>query len=197
MAEKLAPCLCAIPEFAEFCIPLIIDKLFSNLKIAKMDCLNLLCKGTPIFGVKGLEPHLTELFIALKKEIIPGADLELKNASLKAVISLIETISSNVKLCKSFIDDIITNVNLSMYDVQLIRPTLFRPTIKLLECVAMVNKESCTEILKVIVPLSLGQYSTDISIINKVILIETLNTFIKIASDYGFTIKGEYISHIF
>lgn len=193
MAEKLAPCLCAIPEFAEFCIPLIIDKLFSNLKIAKMDSLNLLCKATPIFGVKGLEPHLTELFIALKKEIIPGADLELKNASLKAVVSLIETISSDVKLCKSFIDDIITNVNLSMYDVQL---SLFRPTVKLLECVAMVNKESCTEILKVIVPLSLGQYSTDISIINKVILIETLNTFIKIASDYGFTIKGEYISHI-
>lgn len=193
MAEKLAPCLCAIPEFAEFCIPLIIDKLFSNLKVAKLDSLSLLCKGAQTFGVKGLKQHLIELWSILRKEIMPGGDTELKNASLKAVISIIETITSNAKLCEDFIDNIITDVKSSLYDVQL---SLFRPSVKLLQSVAMINKESCAQILKVIVPLCLGQYSTKTSITDKVILIETLNSFIKIAAGHKFTIKGKYVSYI-
>ncbi|OAD54066.1 MMS19 nucleotide excision repair protein like protein, partial [Eufriesea mexicana] len=186
LAEKLAPCLCAIPEFAEFCIPLIIDKLFSNLKVAKLDSLSLLCKGAQTFGVKGLKQHLIELWSVVKKEIMPGGDIELKNASLKAVISIIETITSDVKLCEDFIDNIITDIKSSLYDVQL---SLFRPSVKLLESVAMINEGSCAQVLKVIVPLCLGQYSTKTSITDKVILIETLNSFIKIAADHKFTVK--------
>ncbi|XP_076650340.1 MMS19 nucleotide excision repair protein isoform X2 [Halictus rubicundus] len=187
LAEKLAPCLCAAPEFAEFCIPLILDKLFSNLKVAKLDSLNLLCKGMQTFGVKGITPHLTELWSALRKEIMPGGDSDLKNASLKTVMSTIAVISSDTKLCKGFIDNIITDTKSSLYDVQL---SMFRPAVKVLECVAEVNKESCAHVLKVIVPLCLGQYSVKTTATDKVILIETLNSFIKISSKHGFDIKS-------
>ncbi|CAK9794946.1 MMS19 nucleotide excision repair protein [Anthophora plagiata] len=187
LAEKLAPCLYAVPEFAEFCIPLIIDKLFSSLKVAKLDSLNLLCKSLRTFGVKGLEPHLTELWSALKKEILPGGDLELSNASLKAVMSIIEVISSDTKLCEGFIDSIITDAKLSLYeDMQF---SLFRRSVKLMECVAMVNKESCTQVLKLIVPLCLGQCCTKSSMNYIAIVIETLNNFIKIACDHKFGVK--------
>ncbi|KOC63670.1 MMS19 nucleotide excision repair protein like protein [Habropoda laboriosa] len=186
LAEKLAPCLCAVPEFAEFCIPLIINKLFSSLRVAKLDSLSLLHKGVQTFGVKGLKQHLAELWPALRKEVMPGGDLELKNASLKAVMSVIEVISSDTKLCEDFIDSIIKDTKSSLYVVQ---QSLFRPSVKLLECVAMVNKESCTQVLKVIVPVLCGQYSTKTSTNDKVILIETLNNFIKIASDNKFHIK--------
>ncbi|KZC14978.1 MMS19 nucleotide excision repair protein like protein, partial [Dufourea novaeangliae] len=187
LAENLEPCLCAIPQFAEFCIPLITDKLSSNLKVAKLDSLNLLCKGVPVFGAKGIEPHLIELWSALKKEIIRSGDLELKNASLNTVMSIIKVISSDTKLREGFIDNIITDTKSSLYDVQF---SLFRPAVKLLECVATVNKESCEHILKVVVPLCLGQYSTKTSITDKVILIETLNDFIKISTEHGFNIKS-------
>lgn len=193
MAEKLAPCLCAVPEFAEFCIPLIIEKLLSNLKIAKLDSLSLLCKSLKTFGVNGIKIYLTELWIILRKEIIPGGDLELKNASLKAVTTIIDTISSDVEVRESFINDITTDLKSSLYDVQL---SLFRPSVKILECVAMINKDSCIQVLKAIVPVFLGQYSTKTAIVDKVILIETLNSFIKIASDHTFTIKGKYIFYI-
>lgn len=187
LAEKLAPCLYAIPQFAEFCIPLILDKLFSNLKVAKLDSLKLLCNGAQTFGTKGLEPHLIELWSVLKKEIMSDGDLELKNASLKTVACIIEVISNDSKLCTSFIDDIITDTRSSLYDVQL---SLFRSAVKLLECVATVNKESCVQVLKIVVPLCLSQYSTKISVIDKVILIETLNNFIKISCGHGFNIKS-------
>nr|XP_033340790.1 MMS19 nucleotide excision repair protein homolog [Megalopta genalis] len=187
LAEKLAPCLYAVPEFAEFCIPLILDKLFSNLKVAKLDSLDLLCKGMHTFGVKGAAPFLTELWPALRKEIIPGGDLELKSASLKTVMSIISVISSDTKLCEEFIDNVITDTKSSLYDVQL---SMFRPTVKALECVAKVNTESCTHVLKVIVPLCLGQYSVKTSATDKVILIETLNNFIKISSEHKIDIKS-------
>ncbi|XP_076678333.1 MMS19 nucleotide excision repair protein [Andrena cerasifolii] len=187
LAEKLAPCLCAVPQFAEFCIPLVIDKLFSNLKVAKLDSLNLLCKGAQIFGTNGLKKYLTELWSALRKQIIPGGDLELKNASLKTVTSIIEVLSDDTNLRESFINDIIADVRSSLHDVQL---SLFRPAVKLLECVALVDKESCVHVLRIIVPLCLAEYSTKTSITDKTTLLETLNNFIKISSDHGFNISS-------
>lgn len=189
MAEKLAPCLCAVPQFAEFCIPLVIDKLFSNLKVAKLDSLNLLCQGAQIFGTSGLKKYLTELWSALRKQIIPGGDLELKNASLKTVRSIIEVLSDDTNLRESFINDIIADVRPSLHDVQL---SLFRPAVKLLECVAMVDKESCVHVLRIIVPLCLAEYSTKTSVSDKTTLLETLNNFIKISSDHGFNISSMY-----
>lgn len=42
LANALCPCLCAIPEFAEHCLVLLIEKLDSNLRVAKIDSLVLL-----------------------------------------------------------------------------------------------------------------------------------------------------------
>ncbi|KAK2586153.1 hypothetical protein KPH14_001420 [Odynerus spinipes] len=187
LAESLAPCLYAIPEFAEFCIPLISDKLSSSLKIAKLDSLHLLYKGVSVFGVNGLEPYLSELWPILRKDVMPGGDLEIKNATFKALAALIEVISTNEKVHQTFIERILTDTRTSLCDVQL---SLFRPAEKLLESIAAVNKETCTYVLRVIVPMCLGQYSTKTSLTDKVIIIDTLNNFMKIASDLGFSIKS-------
>ncbi|XP_043266247.1 MMS19 nucleotide excision repair protein [Colletes gigas] len=187
LAEKLAPCLYAIPQFAEYCIPLVLDKLVSNLKVAKLDSLKLLCNGAQTFDIKGLEPHLDELWSVSKKEIMYGTDIELKNASLKTVTSIINVLSNDSKLRESFIDNIIVDTRSSLYDVQL---SLFKSTVKLLECIATTNKESCVQVLKIIVPLCLGQYSTKTSVTDKIILIETLNNFIKISCNHEFNIKS-------
>lgn len=42
LADSLAPCLTAIPQFAEFCFSLALEKLDSSLEIAKLDSLKLL-----------------------------------------------------------------------------------------------------------------------------------------------------------
>ena len=60
---------------------------------------------------------------------------------------------------------------------------------KLLESVAIVNKESCTQVLQTIVPLCLGQYSTKTTVTDKIILVNTLNNFIKVTNDHSFNIK--------
>lgn len=44
LAVGLETCLCAVPEFGEFCIPLALEKLDSDLKNAVIDSLNLLVR---------------------------------------------------------------------------------------------------------------------------------------------------------
>lgn len=42
LADRLCVCLCATPAFAEFCLSLLLEKLDSKLRMAKLDSLKLL-----------------------------------------------------------------------------------------------------------------------------------------------------------
>lgn len=42
LAKALCPCLCAIPEFGEQCLVMLMEKLDSSLRLAKLDSLALL-----------------------------------------------------------------------------------------------------------------------------------------------------------
>ncbi|KAL0109927.1 hypothetical protein PUN28_013521 [Cardiocondyla obscurior] len=186
LAEKLAPCLCAVPEFANYCLPLIIDKSYSTLKVAKLDSLNLLRESVSTFGLANIESHLSDLWITIKKEIVPGRDIETRDAALQALMSLIKIISIDETVCKNFVDKIIADMKWSLCDVQ---HSLYRPAQTLLETIATVNKTICIEILQIVIPLCIGQYSTKNSLNDKTVLIDTLNNFLKICSNYNFCIQ--------
>lgn len=49
MVSNLARCLTCVDEFADFCIPLAIQKLESSLEVAKLDSLYLLVNNCNIF----------------------------------------------------------------------------------------------------------------------------------------------------
>ncbi|KAM0734168.1 MMS19 nucleotide excision repair protein [Formica fusca] len=186
LAKRLIPCLCIIPEFADYCIPLIVDKLYSTHRIAKLDSLNLLREGIQTFGLLKVKSYLPELWTILKKEIMPGKDVEIKNAALEAITSLIKVISVDEAICKNFIDQIIIDIKLFLSDVQL---TFYRPAQGFLETIAIISKTICVQILQAVIPLCIGQYSTRNSSNDKIALIETLNNFVKISSYHGFCIQ--------
>lgn len=188
MAEKLAPCLCAVPEFANYCLPLIIDKSYSTLRVAKLDSLSLLHKSVETFGLSKIESYLPDLWTTLKKEILPGRDVEIRDAALQAMTVLIKVTSVNETVCKNFIAKIIADIKSSLCDVQL---SLYRPAQMLLETIATINKTICIQILQIIIPLCIGQYSTKNLLNDKIALIESLNNFMKICSNYDFCIQGK------
>jgi len=188
LAEKLAPCLCAVPEFADYCLPLIIDKSYSTLRVAKLDSLNLLRESVQTFGLSKIESYLPDLWTTLKKEVMPGRDVEIRDIALQAMTSLIKVTSVDETVCKNFIDKIIADIKSSLCDVQL---SLYKPAQTLLETIATINKTICVQILQVVIPLCIGQYSTKNSLNDKIALIETLNNFVKICSNYSFCIQGK------
>lgn len=188
LADALAPCLHAIPEFAEFCLPHVMEKLDSDRKVAKVDSLNLLIRGVSTFGSKGLKHHVDELWPILKKEVMSESDEEVKKLALRTVNEIVKVIADDEELRKRFVEKIFADTRWSLRDVQL---RLYWPAEKLLESVAKTEMKSCTQVLLEIVPLCLGQYSTKTSINDKVNLMETLNNFLKICAEFNFNIRGE------
>ncbi|XP_048516354.1 MMS19 nucleotide excision repair protein homolog isoform X2 [Athalia rosae] len=187
LAYSLAPCLYAIPEFAEFCLPLIIERLDSSLKLAKLDSLYLLRNGAFTFGPTRLQPHLDELWPVLRKEVYPGGDIEMRNAGLETITELVKVLSKDNVIQGRFVEKVITDTKSSLCDVQL---SLFCPAEKLLEAVARADKNACSQVLKTFVPLCLGQYSTKTSYVDRVILTESLNNLLAICEEHEFTIKN-------
>jgi hypothetical protein len=53
LAAALLPCLIASPDFTEFCIPLLLEKLDSQLRVAKLDSLHVLVSsGTSMWRAR-------------------------------------------------------------------------------------------------------------------------------------------------
>ncbi|CAG2057245.1 unnamed protein product, partial [Timema podura] len=95
LAAELENCLTAIPDFSELCLPLLMEKLDSSLRIAKLDSLRLLRAACNNFTASALGQHYMELFRLMQLELLPGSDRELKDASLLALSALVRLFSSS------------------------------------------------------------------------------------------------------
>ncbi|XP_033164495.1 MMS19 nucleotide excision repair protein homolog [Drosophila mauritiana] len=91
LSIKLTNCLVANNEFAEGTVVLAIEKLESELLVAKLDSIELLHQAAVKFPPSVLEPHFDQIWQALKTETFPGNDNEeILKASLKALSALLE-----------------------------------------------------------------------------------------------------------
>ncbi|XP_011297077.1 MMS19 nucleotide excision repair protein homolog [Fopius arisanus] len=186
LANGLERCLVALPEFAEFCIPLLIGKLDSSLKVAKLDSLSLLSASSSKFGVEGLKDYLDDLWMLMRRDLMSGSDQAVREMGLKAITDVVGALAQDPVITEKFVGKIITDTKSSLCDVQL---SLFWPAEKVLEAVAKGGKEACIQVLRAVIPLCLGQYSTKTSTDDKIILLETLNSFIAISGSHGFRIS--------
>uniref|UniRef100_T1P948 MMS19 nucleotide excision repair protein n=1 Tax=Musca domestica TaxID=7370 RepID=T1P948_MUSDO len=74
LASKLTQCLVASPEFVEWTVALALEKLESDLVVAKCDSLELLYQAALKFPCDLLESHFEQIWIALKNELFPGSE---------------------------------------------------------------------------------------------------------------------------
>lgn len=163
----------------------------SNLKVAKLDSLQVLIEGAGIFGAKRLQPHLREIWQILQKEILQNVDLEVKQLALTCTTALIKALTEEDKSISSdFVEEIIINAKWALCNASLSNSV--KDTEKLLEAVAKASREMCEKVLCAIVPACLMQYSTKTELQDKVFLLETFNRFISIANEYGLSIKRMY-----
>ncbi len=86
LVQGLRQCLAATPKFAEvriiglisivvtaihfqLCLPLLFEKLSSDILDAKLDALCTLTMAAPVYGAVALKPFLQQLWIAVKNEV--------------------------------------------------------------------------------------------------------------------------------
>ncbi|KAG0566152.1 hypothetical protein KC19_7G042200 [Ceratodon purpureus] len=71
LATALKEAFACTPIFAPFCIPLLLEKLSSSLRRAKLDALNYLGYCGLVYGAKVLSEYTVSVWEALKTELLP------------------------------------------------------------------------------------------------------------------------------
>ncbi|XP_073996181.1 MMS19 nucleotide excision repair protein isoform X2 [Rhodnius prolixus] len=150
LAKGLQDCLLSTPVFAPFIIPVILEKLASQLKVAHLDSLNLLIKGMEIWSVQDIKPHITDIWRSLNKLILPPSENEVAELAVQTLVAIItkfiESNSANREL-DQLLDDISASTHSFLSDPSL---SLFLPATKLLAAVSQVCDRSCEFVIKMV-----------------------------------------------
>ncbi|KFB35156.1 AGAP003548-PA-like protein [Anopheles sinensis] len=163
LAEKLADCLCATAEMAVFAVPLLVEKLDSSLKVAKLDSLALLGRCLAVLDVKEVEEHHAELWSALKRELFPtgpssSADKELQEAGYGAMQALAKNASTDESAAKTFLDQILLGVMGSLTDAS---SKNFEASLQIELACARASSFCAVYVIEKLVPMLLAQLNVD------------------------------------
>lgn len=153
-----------------------------------MDSLKLLKESVSTFGVDGVQPFINELWVSLREAAL-SSDPEIKALSLEAITEIMKVVSKDMSIRDNIVERVIDDTKWTLSNVQL---SSFWSSERVLEAVAKANTEYCIRILKFVVPLCLGQYSTKTSVDEKVIVLKTLSNFLNIALGFDINIQSNY-----
>ncbi|VVC36254.1 Hypothetical protein CINCED_3A000120 [Cinara cedri] len=151
LASNLARCLTCVDEFADFCIPLALQKLEATLKIAKLDSLYLLKLCCENFDPIKIKLHIEEIWRILKMLImsdIEDSTDEVREAAIGVLTGLLYSLDiikgeNNHEQLSNFLDIILKSSHRFLLDTQ---ATLFIPSIKLLCSVGKTSNHACCKI---------------------------------------------------
>lgn len=199
---SLSTCLCAIPEFAEHCFPLVLEKLSSSLRIAKLDSLHILvsmifknkiyefinrntlfifeAEGCKTFEVPFYIQHSTDIWSQIQREVLNFNDQELEEIALKTLEIVINKLSHAA-------DDIFKKILCDITDTLkgnlLPHMKLFIPSCKILYHVAKASKTSADYVVFEVVPMLINTYNITMTTSHQVMVFKNLIDFVRVYID--------------
>ncbi|XP_069704917.1 MMS19 nucleotide excision repair protein homolog isoform X1 [Periplaneta americana] len=183
LATALKLCLVAVPEFVDFCMPLLLEKLDSQLRIAKIDSLQLLQEGCRTFAVNGMEKYLYDLCKSLQREVVSSIDKEVCKEALSALEALMRMIFSSplhkdtAHVFHTCLDNVISGACLQLQNVEL---STFQSSVQMLLAISHASSASCEAVAKAVVPMLLKQSQMGLDEENMTTLLQTLTSFLSI-----------------
>lgn len=116
LAQALAICLCSSKEFSDPCLSLLLEKLESELVVAKMDSLHLLVECARKFDIKDILSRFEEIWNILRPELITGTNKQIADMSLYTIDKILVSSSSDTDTCKNLLDIIFNSLVVSLMD---------------------------------------------------------------------------------
>lgn len=159
LANALCPCLCAIPEFGEQCLVLLIEKLDSNLRLAKMDSMKLLTESCRTFSAESYGPFLKALWSSISRDINHKMDDEIKMAAhvaLSALVAKLATRANTDQTFENFVKGILITNQTAIAEASTVAQ--FVQATKVLLTTANACKEPCALITKCMIPAIISYY---------------------------------------
>ncbi|XP_063220650.1 MMS19 nucleotide excision repair protein homolog isoform X2 [Bacillus rossius redtenbacheri] len=156
LAAALQNCLVGSPQFSEWCLPLLLDKLGSSLHRAKLDSLRLLAAGCKVFPCCDLRASWNKLWHLLLPEMLPGTDRELREEAVHSVQALVQaaTVSPDHAFLHQLLSTLLAATDSCICDAQL---NLFAPAVGLIVAVSVVSANACHIVASEVVPLWVEQ----------------------------------------
>ncbi|XP_068633868.1 MMS19 nucleotide excision repair protein [Battus philenor] len=159
LASALIPCLCAVPDFAEHCLVLLVEKLDSSLRVAKLDSLKLLGESCKTFKPNSYSPFLKTLWSSIYREITHKTDNELKMAAheaLSALVKILATTADTDQEFENFVKGVIISIQTALASSTTV--SQFVQASKILLTTANASKESCYVVAKCMIPAIVAYY---------------------------------------
>ncbi|XP_071369573.1 MMS19 nucleotide excision repair protein homolog isoform X3 [Centroberyx affinis] len=181
LIQTLRSVLTGTPRFAEFLLPLIIEKLDSDVQSAKLDSLQTLTACVSLYEHKDLAEFLPGLWASLRREVFQTASEKIEAAGLAAVTALTSCLSRSV-LNSDSEDSLSTFLGLVLEDCQhhLSEPDLklVWPSAKLLHAASSASCRASHVVTAAVLPSLIEQYSSRTECSQRRTLLEVLQGFI-------------------
>uniref|UniRef100_A0A671TVK9 MMS19 nucleotide excision repair protein n=1 Tax=Sparus aurata TaxID=8175 RepID=A0A671TVK9_SPAAU len=154
--------LAGTPQFAEFLLPLIIEKLDSDVQSAKLDSLQTLTACVSQYEHKDLAEFLEGLWASLRREVFQTSSEKIESAGLAALTALTSCLSRSVlnsdsedSLC-IFLDLVLKDCKHHLCEPDL---KLVWPSAKLLQAACSASNRASHIIVTAVVPSIIEQYN--------------------------------------
>ncbi|NWV94451.1 MMS19 protein, partial [Machaerirhynchus nigripectus] len=191
---SLRAVLASTPQFAEFLLPLLIEKLDSELQSAKLDSLQTLTACCAIYGQKELQEFLPSLWSSLRREVFQTASEKIETACLAALHALSACLSRCVlssdseDLLDSFLSSILEDCRHHLCEPDM---KLVWPSAKLLQAAAGASLRTYHRITRSVLPLLLEQYTKHTQSSQRRTILEMLLGFLELQQKWGHVEEDE------
>ncbi|KAF3704674.1 MMS19 nucleotide excision repair protein -like protein MMS19-like protein [Channa argus] len=182
LIEALRAVLTGTPKFAEFLLPLIIEKLDSDVQSAKLDSLQTLTACVSRYEHKDLAEFLEGLWASLRREVFQTSSEKIESAGLAALSALTSCLSRSV-LNSDSEDSLSTFLEIVLKDCKhhLCEPDLklVWPSAKLLQAACSASSRASHIITSAVMPSLIEQYDNRTQCSHRRTLLEVVQRFIQ------------------
>ncbi|CAF1074796.1 unnamed protein product, partial [Didymodactylos carnosus] len=164
---SLRTVLTSTNKFAQYCIPMLIEKLDADIQSARIAAMNVFIHCVDTYEAKDIEQHLVTLWNLFTKQALCAETQSIESYALRSVTALVELISKSIQNDE-------TNVSTTKFTERAIRELehylkepdlkLIWPATKILQCVARSNSNSSTLILNHVLPVLIQQFNANKSV---------------------------------
>ncbi|XP_066278817.1 MMS19 nucleotide excision repair protein homolog [Branchiostoma lanceolatum] len=179
--------LAATDKFAEFCVPMLLEKLSSDVTSAKLDSLHTLAACAEVYGAENLKSFLDLLLSAISREVYNSSHQDIENAALTGLTAVVATLSHAVTETGSvfslhhFLDSVLKGCRHHLCEPEL---KLMWPSAKLLQAAARASDPACVHVLNTVVPLMVEQFQVHPLPQHRQTMLEVTTAFIHVAHTF-------------
>ncbi|XP_048237432.1 MMS19 nucleotide excision repair protein homolog [Haliotis rufescens] len=190
LISALRGCMTASPKFGQYCLPLLIEKISSDIQSAKIDSLETLAVCCDVYGTECVNEFTGTLLSCIKREVFSGDSEELIKAALSALTAIVKTLSLGVteRVSKTYMSEFLQEI-FKECKRYLLEPDLrlISPTCKLLQSVAQASDPACWTVLTTVIPTLLEQYATHNQNNQRRVILDNLKGFLEASGSFTYT----------